>query len=343
MLKSIQLLRAIAAWMVVFYHAMQIYFGLNGENWFSIFFSRYGSMGVDIFFVISGFVIYNSTDGKNITPARFIANRIIRIVPAYWVFTLLTALLVYNYKELIPFTQMEAKFLFDSLFFVPSFNPSGIGLSPLLTVGWSLNYEMAFYLIFCFALFASKRYRLLCVAVGIVILQVALPKFGGVLEFFSGQFAFEFLYGILVGLLYKKGLLKKINLPMAIMILCVAFFTVATKENLPPVNWLHTGGYLYTVGIPSALIVAAVLSQESHLPNFNWLAQLGDWSYATYLSHVIVLSAAYKITQIWQVPPFMTILLSCVVILMISYLSFVFVERKSSLYFKGILATVAGK
>jgi len=77
MLKSIQLLRAISAWMVVFYHTQQIYFGFGESGLISVFFSRYGAMGVDIFFVISGFVIYISTINKNISPLQFMANRII--------------------------------------------------------------------------------------------------------------------------------------------------------------------------------------------------------------------------------------------------------------------------
>ena len=343
MLNSIQLLRAIAAWMVVFYHVMQIYFGLNGDGWFSVFFSKYGSIGVDIFFVISGFVIYNSTYGKNISPTHFMMNRLIRIVPAYWIYTLLTALLVYYYKGLIPFTQLGRGFLVDSLLFIPSMNPSGIGLYPLLTVGWSLNYEMAFYLVFSLALVASERYRLLAICGGIVILQAGLPKLSNEFAFYSENFVYEFLCGVLVCVLHNKGWLKKINFPLAVMIFCIAIAVMTTKEGLPPHGWLHTGNYLYTIGIPCAVIVAVVLSQETYIPNLNLLVQMGNWSYATYLSHVIVLSAAYRTTQIWQISPFVSISAACMAILAISYLSFVFIESRASLYLKNKLAFAIGK
>lgn len=58
---------------------------------------------------------------------RFLANRVIRIVPAYWVYTLLTAFLVISFERLIPFTQIETWFLAISLLFIPALNPSGVG------------------------------------------------------------------------------------------------------------------------------------------------------------------------------------------------------------------------
>jgi exopolysaccharide production protein ExoZ len=216
-------------------------------------------------------------------------------------------------------------------------------LYPLLAVGWTLNYEMAFYLVFGFALLASERYRLLCVVVGIVVLQTLLPKFGGGFTFYGEKFVYEFLFGVLIFVLHDKGWLKKINFPLAVTIFCIAIAVISTKKGLPPDGWLHTGNYLYTIGIPCAVIVAAVISQETHLPDSNLLVQMGNWSYATYLSHVIVLSAAYKATQVWQINQFVSISMACVAILAISYLSFVFVERKASLYLKKKLAAVESK
>jgi peptidoglycan/LPS O-acetylase OafA/YrhL len=334
MLKSIQLLRAISAWMVVFYHTQQIYFGFGESGLISVFFSRYGAMGVDIFFVISGFVIYISTINKNISPLQFMANRIIRIVPAYWVFSIITALLVVYFRNLMPFTQFEPDFFVKSLLFIPSYNPSGIGLFPLLTVGWTLACEISFYLVFCFALFSPARYRLFCICVGLMILQLGVPQFGSEFTFYAEKGAYEFLYGIIVGVLYEKKWLSKISFRYALIIFAVAIAVIATKDNLPPNGWLHTGNYIFIIGIPSSLIVAAALSQEASIPNIGPLMHLGNWSYATYLSHVIVLSIAYKASQFWEIRSSVTIFSACIVILVCSYLSYAFVERKASLYLK---------
>ncbi|RBH42304.1 acyltransferase, partial [Pseudomonas sp. MWU13-2860] len=94
MLISVQALRALAAWTVVCHHFMQIFFDFKARGPVGQFFIDKGAVGVDIFFVISGLVIFLSTEGKALPPARFLLYRLFRIVPAYWLYTLLMALLV---------------------------------------------------------------------------------------------------------------------------------------------------------------------------------------------------------------------------------------------------------
>src|SRR5690606_18760316 len=84
MLYSLQALRALAAWVVVCHHFMQIFFDFHATDPIGQFLSDRGAVGVDIFFVISGLVIYLSSRDKNIAPQRFLLNRVLRIVPAYW-------------------------------------------------------------------------------------------------------------------------------------------------------------------------------------------------------------------------------------------------------------------
>src|SRR5262245_20527151 len=82
---SIQYLRAAAALMVVFFHAE----GMAAEYFNIGCLPSFGAVGVDIFFIISGFIMWVTTAPERTTASSFIVNRIVRIVPLYWLVTLL--------------------------------------------------------------------------------------------------------------------------------------------------------------------------------------------------------------------------------------------------------------
>lgn len=94
MLISVQLLRALAAWVVVGHHVMQLFFNFEAHNAFEDLLVEKGGAGVDVFFVISGLVIFLASADKALTPWRFMLMRVARIAPAYWFYTVLLAVLV---------------------------------------------------------------------------------------------------------------------------------------------------------------------------------------------------------------------------------------------------------
>lgn len=197
-----------AAWLVVYHHCVQVFYGLNVDDLFLSALARYGSIGVDLFFVISGFVIYHSVNGKEISPLKFAINRVVRILPVYWFFTLVTAVCIIFLPGTIPLTAYDSIFLLKSLIFIPEQNPSGIGYFPILTVGWTLNYEMAFYAIFSIALLFKRKYLACTLVLGVVALKSLLYKLGGDFIFYKNAMVYEFLLGVLAAILFQKKYLK---------------------------------------------------------------------------------------------------------------------------------------
>ena len=144
---SVQICRGIAAWLVVFHHIYTQKYAdwNNGEYPFLWFFSNKGAFGVDLFFIISGFIMYITLSRKNYTAREFIIHRLLRIVPAYWVYTCIILILSKIFIDEFSSTSWNYKSLGLSLMFIPNENPSGLGWYPLLTVGWTLNFEIFFY------------------------------------------------------------------------------------------------------------------------------------------------------------------------------------------------------
>ena len=157
-LKLVQILRAIAASMVVFNHFNIAY---SNCNRYSFFFNsglgHLGEAGVDLFFVISGFIMFytqcpnpETQKGSFSTAIQFLKKRILRIMPLYWFWTTVLLLL---WATNIAFKEQHFnfKFITCSYFLIPYFS-SHAGFRPLLEQGWSLAYEMYFYLIFAIVL-----------------------------------------------------------------------------------------------------------------------------------------------------------------------------------------------
>src|SRR5262245_61905199 len=162
-LVSIQALRAIAALLVFLGHAInQVNLEVAEE-----FPNSYGPFGVDLFFVISGFVMVYSSErlfGQPGASVKFFARRLARIVPLYWA---ATAILVW-----FDVPNASTKAVLGSLFFVPHIPLE----APLLDVGWTLIFEMFFYSVFAIALLAKRRFAVVASATVFLISFVVLAS-----------------------------------------------------------------------------------------------------------------------------------------------------------------------
>lgn len=322
MLNSIQALRALAAWLVVFHHYFQIVHNSQVTGPVSKALHMYGAIGVDLFFIISGFVIYLSVAGKHVTPGVFAAHRLARVVPAYWFFTLISATILIYAPGFLPFTQFEPAFLLQSLLFIPAQNPSGIGFFPLITVGWTLNYEMAFYGIFLLSFLFPKKLQLVMVAFGLFVLCKFVPSLGGDLTFYSDKIIYQFLFGIVIAVAYTKGWVQRTPAPASVALLIagiglIIYFGQVTHKPMKS-------------GLPCAMILFAAVSLERFSPKSGLMRTLGDWSYSTYLCHVLVMCLMIKVQQLFDLSHTSTFVLIVMSILAVSSGSFKWVEKPFS-------------
>jgi exopolysaccharide production protein ExoZ len=273
-LLSIQYLRAVAALMVVLYHA-------NRWAWrdFDI-----GAAGVDIFFVISGFVLWTSISERPLGPFLFLRRRLARVAPLYWILTLLVAGAAALWPGLFFEAHPTLGHVLLSLAFIQHFNPVGRPF-PVISAGWSLNYEMIFYLVMATALFLPKAARFRALIFGLV----AVVAFGFIDHpaYFLGAnpMFLQFAAGVVLARVALEERLPPRRFGYVCVALGVAGFAVASRFDL----FEHLWRPLFW-GAPALLLVmgAVTVERAGRLPHIEPLQRLGDASYSIYLCHVII-------------------------------------------------------
>ncbi|MCE4223647.1 acyltransferase [Methylobacterium sp. C25] len=327
-LVQIQWLRAIAAIMVVFHHANFHWNGLRealdlpaadflGLNcwWFGIY----------IFFVISGFLMVRASPDFGVPGAsrRFLVRRIIRIVPLYWLLTTLSVLALI----LVPSSQVietgTLAYVVKSYLFIPVLRVSG-DMRPILGQGWTLNYEMFFYLCFALAMLLPRRLGLTALTASFLALAwigrdatVATPIFYSVTD----GLLVVFLFGCGLGLAHEKGLRLPWPVAIAAIVSGIAWLLADLRGSAP-----------WVAGVPALLVVAGVALRPPPRETFagRWFAAIGDASYSLYLTHTFVLRGVFLVwKRLWlsaaSVPFFM--LLSSLAAVVASLLIYRYVER----------------
>jgi len=324
-LNSIQYLRAIAALLVVYSHAIdvQMVFGTSWQQNF-LYIQNFGAIGVDIFFVISGFIISHITinqDGPK-QSWQFLKKRFIRINPSYYAASIIYILSLFalNQVEASRSAMLDPDFIKSSiktLTIVPLFDHGNDIWSPWLVVGWTLSFEWLFYVMYTLAIFFSIRNKsLLLVLVLCILTVVGYAHHSKEVHyvFLTNPIVWEFCFGVIIAWLYKK-----INIPKiiaycfliagtgALIYLVVhgyggiseAHNTISGKDS-----WMRVVKW----GMPSAAIVAGLLFIEKNYQRTIFknkvLLLLGDASYAIYLIHTcmlgLVIYLLQKIPAAWQ-------------------------------------------
>ncbi len=300
-LLNVQIMRAIAAALVVFGHAgqeMSLMAAKTGQSAPNLEFFNW-AWGVDIFFVISGFIMMHTSSehfGKPGASREFIRRRLIRIVPLYWLTTtafVLTALLAPKILNVPPSSLWHG---IASYAFIPEANANG-AVRPLLALGWTLNYEMFFYVLFALGMLLPLRKGLMTLCA----IFVTLLSFGALgpwhntqVDFWTSQLLAEFLLGVGIGLMARRGFALN---GLEALLLCAA--GVAGAIIMGPL-WAMEADIpeLARAGVPAAfLVTAAVLGPDVSRNKVTvWLAFVGDASFALYLIHPF---AIRPLREIW--------------------------------------------
>ncbi len=297
---SIHYLRAIAALAVVLHHLPK-YLSDHGVKPSLIF--EGGASGVDVFFVISGFVMYHSAAHLNGRAAGidFIVKRIIRVVPIYWIFTLSLFLIAIISPSVFKSLIVNNELLLKSLFFIPYFDARGL-MRPIISQGWTLNFEMLFYTtLSLFIFFRFQNAAMKCVFFLITASTLIFFSIGSEQKNFTYLFSpivIEFCMGVLLAYFIKKGLISrfsKLNASViaGILILISAFmYSVADTKSLWSVGFTR----LWEWGLPAFFLVSGLVVYETknRISNINIINILGDASYIIYLSHGLLFSVVWK-------------------------------------------------
>lgn len=318
MLISVQFLRALAAWSVVGHHFIQVFFNFETSNALEFLFADKGAIGVDVFFVISGLVIYLATADKALSPGRFMLMRIARIVPAYWFYTWIMMLVVAVVPAMFPEARLQFGHVLMSMLFIPAQHPGGFGVYPLLDVGWTLNFEMLFYCLFAFALLMPAAYRLWVVAALLyLVCYIITPAFDLASGFYHKDIIFEFLMGVGIGMLYRRGLCRA-KPWLALLGIAAALAAIKHGADIPrALEW----------GVPSAILVFCCVALEPYFQRARAFKVLGDCSYSVYLIHVLVLSAGRLTVERTGIDPY-AILPGCIAIIALgAFVSYQWLEK----------------
>ena len=308
-LQTVQALRGLAAFLVLIFHVASVQKDhLPGQNLaeqtiLSGFWDQ-GFMGVDMFFVISGFIMVYVTHHHSRSvhaAARFLYARITRIYPLWWVFAAI--MMVYfwlAYGQIAPPDKIsEAKdvlpFSVKSMLLLPQTH------HPVLGLGWTLIHEMFFYLVFTgFLLFSRRWFGLLLGGWAIFVLLATLvtpaPAHAyGFVSLATSPLTLEFILGAFAALL----VLRKVSIApkwvagmSAIVLLVLIFSGIGTAFTL---IWNRV--LLYTGPCVGLIYGLSLLEREGRIDVPRWMVALGDWSYSLYLSHLIVLLA---LRRIWK-------------------------------------------
>lgn len=301
-LYSVQYLRAFAAILVVYCHAIDLQgrFGTSQQEKFR-YLENFGAIGVDIFFVISGFIISIISDQKSGRryASAFFKRRILRVVPVYYVASFIFFCLF------LLFFHITAAPIVKTLTVLPVFDSGPLFQEPILQIGWTLSFEFLFYILYGLLIFFSVKKK----ENGLLILVSILFLAGKIInpvtvqwKFLTNPMILEFGMGVMIAKAYKakKSLPRYIpyscllaGLSLYVFLILTGYGNISEAEIMLQYNAVGTARVILW-GIPSALLVAGFILKEKEAAQSKprrTLTFLGDASYSIYLAHPICFQA----------------------------------------------------
>lgn len=331
MIISIQYLRAIAAFFVLLSHVSEKNMDMFGGKMFTFWYHG-GEFGVDIFFIVSGFIMSYTTQNIHQTPYAFftfIKKRIIRIIPLYWFLTFVALAVYIVIPEKVNSSGGLETVPFQSFFLLPVQRDEAY----LLNVGWTLRNEFIFYFIFSVGLLFSKNIGTFLVMIVLTLLMIIpsvldLPSLNDYYYNFLNDLFFEFALGMLLFRLTQK--IKNVPITLSIFLIVLGFILFYTLQSgmmeLTNIRGVDSG-------FIALIICFGFVSLEPYFIKkpIELFMKLGVASYSTYLLHPFILSAFKMIYN--KVPQFSSlgeIVITTILVvasLFFGYLCYIFIEK----------------
>jgi exopolysaccharide production protein ExoZ len=342
-LGRVQVLRFFAASAVLFAHLQhEVIAGLPQGSGFKPFSLIDGGFGVDLFFVISGFIMYHvSADkfGQAGAPREFLVRRYFRVAPLYYLASVLMLAATFTFGGAVSIARPDLGHVVSSFLFVPSLNALGQPV-PVLKLGWTLNFEAYFYVVFALALAFGRRTGLAVLTLVLVAMvasaQLLAPAPVAV-AFWGQSIVFEFLGGVGVAMLYRRGL--RLSASAAWVVIASSLLLLAGLRAGGVIPLLPRAVY---AGVPAWLIVAAVVAapfDEHQGALKRFLVAGGEASYAIYVIHPFGIRAGTLIggRLALAVQPWLYFALLMVVVIVCAFAVNLLVERPLDRWLRWLL------
>lgn len=350
-LDSIQFLRAVAATLVVYAHSIDLtmQFGKSRQESFH-YLNDVGCIGVDLFFVISGFIItYVARKYSGVGEGLgFLQKRFYRINPIYYIASVLflgsLLLQIWVVNKVFYFVPEEVfQSAIDTVLILPATN-NQVLFRPFLMIGWTLAFEWLFYILFFVTILSRVKRKIVLLTVVIVVLiamRYVIQPLDLRLTILTNPIMLEFLLGVIICQLYLQGIKIPVYLSVIFLVIGLAGYIILVFHNNPLIaavgpildGSLSMARFLYW-GIPSGFITTGCifLEQRGKLNRLwdNKLTRLvGDASYSVYLVHLTafaLLTILYKQVGFF-LPPDLSIFFQVLVALGVSIAFYWWIEK----------------
>jgi exopolysaccharide production protein ExoZ len=330
-IRNLQVLRAYAALAVVLFHTNCTPPGIHPM----------GLFGVHLFFLLSGYVMASICENDT---RAFVRRRLIRIIPLYWTLTLLVYLAAWKAPHLMNTTRAIPSELLKSLFFVPFLKSNGL-YQPVLFVGWSVNYEMFFYMMLSIALLIHKRRAaVLGSAIMLCVMATCSPfaKTSAVANFYSNSILFECILG--VAAYYCVRAVSRqlaptsrpvlITMAIASLVLLPAIEGFSVLASMPMV--VRFGPLCFVLICSASLLAISGADMGA-----GTLVLLGDASYVIYLVHPFIETflnrVVGRLNPMFHIDSPIGCLIAVSFVLLISMFLYLKVDKPSVVYLNRVL------